>query len=288
MFDYIIIIFGIIWLIAASISDIKTKEVPNWLNFSLLSIAFGILSFKSLVLWSFSPILNGLLGFGIFFLVGNLMYYTKQWGGGDAKLLYGLGALFYEYPTNLETIFHPNLSLPFLAILFLNIIILGSIYGILISISLMITKRKLFLKKFKELNSKTKGVSKILSILLVLLIIATLFITKETSLKFIFILSGIFPIVLFYLFIAVKSIEEVCMYKKIKTSKLVEGDWVAETIKVNKKVVYNHKKSLGVTKDQIKIIKKYKEEVLIKEGIAFVPPFLIATIVSLLFGNFLF
>lgn len=284
MFDYIIAIIAVIWLIAASISDIKTKEVPDWLNFSLISIAFTIFIFKSIIQSSFNPILNSLIGFAIFFAIGNLMYYSRQWGGGDSKLLYGLGALFYQYPKGLTTIFNPNLNIPFLAILFLNLLIIGSIYGILISCSLMIKKRKKFAKQFKKLNNKTKKITRTLLVLAILLIISAMLLTQETQMRTILIIAAITPLVFFYLLISVKAIESICMYKKIKTTKLVEGDWIAEDIPG----IYNTKKSIGVTKKQIELIRKHKKDVIIKEGIAFVPPFLIATIISLMFGNVLF
>ena len=284
MFDYIIAIIAVIWLTAASISDIKTKEVPDWLNFSLISIGFAIFIFKSIVQSSFDPIINSLIGFAIFFAIGNLMYYSRQWGGGDSKLLYGLGVLFYQYPKGLTTIFNPNINMPFLAILFLNLLIIGSIYGILISFSLMIKKRKKFVKQFKKLNNKTKKITKTLLVLAGLLIISAFLLTQETQTRTILIIAAVTPLIFFYLLISVKAIESICMYKKIKVSKLVEGDWIAENIKG----IYNPKKSIGVTKKQIELIKKHKQEIIIKEGIAFVPPFLIATIISLIFGNVLF
>ncbi len=288
MLDYIIVLIGLIWLLIASISDIKTKEVPNWLNFSLVLIAFGIYGFKSILISSAKPVLGSLLGFAIFFVIGSLMYYSKQWGGGDAKLLYGLGALFHEYPSQLNNLFNANINLPFLAILFLNLVIFGSLYGILISITIMVKERKKFTKNFKGLFIKTKTVSFTLLVLAVLLIILSLILSIESSILIVLILAAIFPVIFFQLFLAVKAVENISMYKKIKTFKLVEGDWIAEKIKVDNKLIYDPKRSAGVTKKQIALIKKHKREVLIKEGIAFVPPFFIAAIVSLIFGNWLF
>ena len=73
----------------------------------------------------------------------------------------------------------------------------------------------------------------------------------------------------------------------IDTKKLVDGDWIAEDIIINNKLIYS-KKSLGVTKKQIEQIQKHKKKVLIKDGIAFIPAFLIGTIISILLGNFIF
>ena len=54
-------------------------------------------------------LLYSLITFGAFFDIGLIMYYTKQWGGGDSKLLMGLGALLPLYPN----IIIDNFSLKF-------------------------------------------------------------------------------------------------------------------------------------------------------------------------------
>ena len=85
----------------------------------------------------------------------------------------------------------------------------------------------------------------------------------------------------------VKSVEKSCMYEKISTSKLTEGDWIAEDIYKNKKLFLS-KNNIGVTKEQINFIKKIKKEILVKNGLPFVPSFLIAVIISLILGNIFF
>jgi Flp pilus assembly protein protease CpaA len=39
--DLFLIILAGIWLVIASLQDIKKREVPNWLNFSLIIFALG-------------------------------------------------------------------------------------------------------------------------------------------------------------------------------------------------------------------------------------------------------
>ena len=98
MLEIILLTVVGMWLIAATISDIKTKEIPNWLNFSLVIIAFSIFSIKSISQESINPLLKSITYFLIFLIIGNIMYYTKQWGGGDSKLLIALGAAIPVYP----------------------------------------------------------------------------------------------------------------------------------------------------------------------------------------------
>ncbi|RME55268.1 hypothetical protein D6777_01085, partial [Candidatus Woesearchaeota archaeon] len=91
-----------------------------------------------------------------------------------------------------------------------------------------------------------------------------------------------------YLYIIVKSVENVGMIKWVDVNKLVEGDWVAEPVKVKGKVICGPK-DLGLEKEQIKALKKHRvKKVLIKEGIAFVPSILLGVIATLIYGNFIF
>lgn len=287
MFDFIIIVIILTALIIASISDIKTKEVPDWLSFSLITIGFTIFIFKSIQEQSFSPVISSLLGMVIFFAIGSAMYYTKQWGGGDAKLLIGLGAILNQYPEKLLSIFSPNLNLYFPLILFINILLFGAIYGLIISIFLMIKKRKEFSKKFKIINTKTKKIRNTLLILAGILVLFNLLTTNLKSIEQLIYFSAIFPLLFFYLLISIKSIESVSMEKIILTSKLVEGDWVDEEVRINGKLIYSPK-SLGINKEQIELIRKHKKNIKVREGIAFIPSFLIGTIISLIFGNVIF
>ncbi|MBC8444383.1 prepilin peptidase, partial [Candidatus Woesearchaeota archaeon] len=87
------IIICIIALIIGSFTDIKTREVPDWLNYSLIFTGLSIHLIYSIIFWDFSFIIKSFLGFLTFFIMGNLMYYSGQWGGGDSKMIMGLGAL---------------------------------------------------------------------------------------------------------------------------------------------------------------------------------------------------
>ena len=75
------------------------------------------------------------------------------------------------------------------------------------------------------------------------------------------------------------------MTYKLKVNKLTEGDWILNDIFYKGKKIYS-RKSPGVTKEQIKLFIKYKmKEVLIREGIPFVPAIFLAVVFSLIFGN---
>jgi hypothetical protein len=77
------------------------------------------------------------------------------------------------------------------------------------------------------------------------------------------------------------------MIKKISVNKLTEGDWIIENVYYKNRLLYN-KNNPGITNSEIKLLKKFNiKYVLIKEGLPFVPSFLLALIISLIFGNIL-
>jgi preflagellin peptidase FlaK len=289
--EILLIAVVIAWFIAASIFDIKTREVPNWLSYSLIIISLTFKLLISIKESNFSYIGYSLLGFIIFFGLANLMYYTKQWGGGDSKLLIAVGVIFASYPSSLLKYFNPNLNAPFLLIVLLNILISGAVYGLILSFLLSLKNRNKFSKEFKTFIKKNefKKTRNITLILVIILIILSFFLIKNTNIKYLLIGLLIFPIIFIYAFSFLKSVEKSTMYKLIKIEKLTEGDWIVNSIKDNNKIIYNSK-SPGVTKEQIKKLVSLKkklriEQVLVKEGLPFVPAFLIGIILSLIFGN---
>ena len=74
-----------------------------------------------------------------------------------------------------------------------------------------------------------------------------------------------------------------CMIKKVDSENLVEGDWLYKDIKIKNKVIKS--KWDGLSKEEIRLIKMSKKNVLIKQGIPFVPVFLISFLV-LVFTEF--
>ncbi len=279
VFWYFLIIISLIWIIFATIVDIKKREVPDWLNYSLISIGIGSRLIYSIITKEFSYILYGLIGLAIGFGFGSLMYYTKQWGGGDSKLLMGLGAMFGNY--NPIKYFETVNTLPFLATFIINILIAGLIYGIIYSLFLGIKNHKNFLKEFKKYKFKE---IKIITPIVLVLIILSLIILNKGLYK---ILIPFFIVILIgaCLISLIRIIENISLYKNIDVNKLTEGDWLVNSIYKNKKLICKTR-NIGLTKEDIISLKKNNiKEVLIKEGIPFVPSFLIGFIVSIVFGD---
>ncbi len=267
VFSLSLITLAIISLIIASYEDLKKREVYNWISYGLLFIAFS-LRFLSSLYNGWEILISGLVGFGIYFFIGMLFYYTNQWGGADTMLLIALGMVigadFIYYPDSWDLIL-------FIILLFL----VGAIYGLLWSVGEAIFKRGLFIKSFnKKLKERKKERNISLMFALGFLIIG-LFLPP-------FLILTLFPILVYYLFISITSVEESCFLKMRSATKLVPGDWLEKRIKV--KGGYIKKKSLE-PEDLRRIVSHYgNKKILIKEGLPFVPNFLICYLL-LIFGQ---
>ncbi|MBU2590128.1 MAG: A24 family peptidase [Nanoarchaeota archaeon] len=276
--DILLIVVALIALLIASISDIKTKEVPDFVSFGLIAVALAIRLLYSLIFSEWSYFLYGLLGFGAMFAFGSLIYYTKQWGGGDAKLLMGLGAAFATTPFYLETS-----NIPFLIHMLTNLFIVGAVFGLISAFVLYLKNREATNKEFKKILIKAKNKIFIFLIVLLLMLIISIFLQGIYKIATIVLIGSIFIYLLLFFFI--KAIEKIGMFKMIPVNKLTEGDWVAENIKIKNKLIYS-KKSLGIEKYQIDQLKKAKiKKVLVKEGMAFVPSIAVGVILTLMIGN---
>lgn len=274
MIDIILITITIIALIIATIVDIKIHEVPDYLTYSLIFTGLAIKLIYSILANDFYYILYALIGLASMYLIGSLFYYTKQWGGGDTKLLIGIGI-------TLTTPKFITSNIPFLVTLFANIIIIGAVYSILIGLTLILIHWKKFILEFMQI-SKIKfyrNLELILFIISIFPLILIFFIEPKFLLLSLFLLLNLFPILL----ITFKSIEKVVMYKTRLTKNLVEGDWLINPIEKNNKILVKPR-NIGLTKEDIKLLIKNKiEKVLVKEGIPFVPAITLATIFTLIY-----
>ena len=281
-----LLILGLTALIIALISDIKTTEVPDYSNYFLIFSGISLRVLYSLISndWSFT--LTAVKVFPFIFILALLMYYTKQWGGGDAKLLMGLSLAFATYPSFLKDVFNPELIIDFPFVLFLNILIIGIFYSLIYAVFLTIKNyKKTFpsIKKFFKKNFKLIMSSGMLSLILVLVS----FVINDKTMSLVLMTISIMFLFLLIFYIFVKSIEEAIFIKTISILKLREGDWIITKIIKNGKTI--HTPFQEVTKQKIDLLKRYKiKEVTIKEGVVFTPVFLIALIISLIFGNLFF
>ncbi len=257
---------ALVWLVFATVEDLKKREVSNWLNFSLIILVLGARFFYSLFYEAdFNFFLTGLLGLGIFFILGNLLYHLKIFAGGDAKLMVALGAVI---PFSWGVSLNLYLLLDYILLFFF----FGALYGLFYTFFFAIRDFSKFkLEFFKKIKSKKK-------LLYPLIILGALLILIGTYYP-ILIAFGIYILIIPLLFIFTTSVEKVSLIREVSPSKLSEGDWLSQEIQFGKKKI--NVSWEGLTAQQIEIIKKHFKSVKIRYGIPFVPVFLISFLVFL-------
>ncbi|MBW2996626.1 A24 family peptidase [Candidatus Woesearchaeota archaeon] len=284
--DIILLSLAFVALIIGTVTDIKTREVPDWLNFSIIFAGIGIRLIYSSMTFDWIYLLEGAAGLAAFVILGYLMFYAGQWGGGDSKLLMGLGALI-----GLNLSLQPN---QLLIVFLFNVLLVGAVYGLIYSTTLAIIHREKFIKNFSKLmhSKQIQRFRRMRIIFLIMLILIIAYFLKGRLMD-IFVLSTLTIMIIllylsFYLVIFVKAVELSAMYRFITPEKLTEGDWIAKDVIVDKKKIVGPK-DLGIEKKQIKQLIELKKQgkiskVKVKYGIPFVPSFLAAFILTLGLG----
>lgn len=280
VFSIVILIIGFLVLLIGSFTDIRTREVPDWVDYGLIFAAIGARLAYSLATFDWSYLIEGILGFIAFFIIAYVMFYAGQWGGGDAKMMMGMGALV---GMRLEWL---DFSVSFIV----NIFLVGAVYGLVwTSVLAFVHRHKFWIEVKKIVHSpKMLRIRKMFIISALIMIILAMF-AGNLTLKLLLFAFVAFYLGTFYLWIFIKAVEKTCMYKFIPPEKLTEGDWIAKNIVVGGKRICGPK-DLGIEMSQIRQLIKLKrqkkiDKILIKEGIPFVPSFLIAFVATYLFGN---
>ena len=290
-------------LLTGSITDLKTREVPDWVNYGLIfsgvlvnalltfilpgqilveEATYNNLAYSQYIISSQSYLIGSILGLAIFFGIAYIMFYAGQWGGGDSKILMGLGAMI--------GIGAGSIGRQFLTGFFINSLFVGAAYGLLWSFFLVFNHKKKFICEFKRILSADNAVQakKLMLAALFFLLMSFFFIgaiyAKIAVLSFTFLILAAF-----YLWIFIKAVEKSCMQKLVEPAKLTEGDWIVNDVYAGRHYICGPK-DLGISKSQIrKLIQLYRQrkvkKILIKEGVPFVPSFFIAYILTMITGN---
>ena len=84
-----ILLVPVLLLVIASAIDLRTREIPDWISVALVLIGITAAGFGwAGVRWWM--VLSGLL---LGFLIGLALFRFAKFGGGDAKLIAGIGAI---------------------------------------------------------------------------------------------------------------------------------------------------------------------------------------------------
>jgi Flp pilus assembly protein protease CpaA len=267
----IIVLFVI--LITAAYIDIKTLEVPDWLNYAGIIIGLGVNSIYSVQQVSWQPIIGSVFGLLAGLAFGSLMYYTGQWGGGDAKLLIAVGAIIGG-----------ELALQSFGVSFLfNLFILGALWGVCYTIFLGIRNYSKTKEKWKLIVAKKKWL-RMTTLAIAIGLIVTGLVVRELMLPFFLLALGVY--FTYHLILLIKAVELSSMHKRITPDKLTEGDWLIEEVCIDGEKIAGPSKT-GLQKKELDVLrlKCANKKICVKYGVPFTPAFLLAFIATLVVGN---
>jgi len=247
-----------IGLVVASLQDLKRREVDNWLNLLLVLMGSSYIFFSSIFEGNYDSIF--VLGFSlvVLYIFSNVFYYGRVFAGGDAKLLFSMTPFFVAVGF-FETFLN-------VGVFVLYLMGVGSVYGLCFSFVL-------YLRDFKKINERIKKDASNIYYKCFITLGVLFFVFGFFSFSWLFFVLGIFFVGFPSLLIFSRGLEEVSMTRFVSGRELREGDWLAKSVRVGKRVIEASWE--GITKEEIKILKK-KRKIEIKEGIPFVPSFLIA------------
>ena len=275
MLENLLMLVVLAALLVSSYIDLKSRKVPDWISYGLIFAGLGLRLIDSISISSYGPILYGIIGLAVTFALALLMFYTGIWGGGDSKILMGLGAVI-----GLDKF----TTISFLVLFIFASFIVSGIYGIFYALYLASKHWKSFKMEFGEIRHKQNvRRARIAAIISVILSIILFFVLDHLYGLFIMLLAAMAYLTV-QSWIFMKAIEKSCLINEKDVDDLVEGDWIVKVVIVKNKKICGPKE-LGLTKHQIGLLKKYRiKKVIVKDGIPFVPSFLIAYLISL-FAN---
>jgi hypothetical protein len=205
-----------------------------------------------------------------------VFYYGRVFAGGDSKLLIALGVVL-PFESFWDLFF---VTFGFLFVLFF----IGTFYSLIYSFVISVKQRKKFNKEFKIRIKKSKVVFYI-----TLMLIIVLFITEGimTNNWMFWVISSICLVLLALLYVFLMAVDR-CMISLRNPARLAEGDWIINSIKVGNRWI--RKSVHGLSLEEIKLLKEKGRSIYVKDGIPFIPVFLMAFItvvaISILLPDF--
>jgi Flp pilus assembly protein protease CpaA len=327
----IALILAFFGVVLATIQDLKTREVPDSLSSGLIALGFAM----ALVRWALGDgwgvVVNSALGFGFGYGIGAALYFLRQWGGGDAKLLAGLGAMLgffssesaisvgfsntgigvavgivlftgaiaylsrHEGRTSVVSTLSGGLGLAGVSLfigsftfgltdLFLPgylvvVFLCGALWGVFMLLCLAWRNREAVRIGVRDRIAIYAGFVFGLIVIAAVLVFG---LPLSGLLVFLALLTALSPLVL----VISRSFEQTLFVRSVTPDELVLGDWLAEDVVVDGVVVIAASNP-GLSALQIDELRDLWDRqaivrILIKDGIAFVPAFLFAFLVVLM------
>jgi Flp pilus assembly protein protease CpaA len=254
--------------------DVRTTEFPDWLPYSIIIVSLALRGVMSLMSWDFSYILNSIL-IGILFLgFGMGLYYSRQWGDGDAWLLGSLGFAFPDAAGFAYTSF-----IPFPAAILFNFFFIAFFYLLVYSIALGLMSPDTSRKFIGEMREDLRRMVYMTGGFAVACVATVIFVTSYFAMP----VSLFLPVILSPLLLL--SVIIFMRYGRFVEANLFKRRVPASRIRVGD-VLFDGKWR-GLTEKEVRVIRKKGKPVWIKEGVRFAPAFVITIFFTLFYGNIL-
>jgi len=279
-----------LFLLLASYFDLKTGEIPEKLTRGLIVIIIIIAMIHSLYTLDSSFLLTSVVVGTSFFILGYIMFYLGEWGGGDVKLLAGIGCSLgllssMNYFTELSSSTYLEGIFPYYVDYFINLAIVSSPYVIIYSFLLGLMKPMVF----EEFTGYCKKKS---SIMLILLSFAPFLLVLNLGMNRLALVYLFIPL-LVLISLYLKAVEEIALQKTIDVNELKEEDVLANDLIVDGRKVASKRNMEGLDRNQIIEIKRLASEgkisgsIKVRWGIRFAPILFLAFLLTLIFGDVL-
>jgi len=282
MLEVLIFLAALIGSSIAAVYDLKTTEIPDQIPYAMTVIAIVFVFVEAFLQKSFMPILVSFVSGIVLLILGFLMYYLGQWGGGDAKLLAAIGFMSPGL-----SLIAKNIQFPFALSYYLNLMFIGyTVYTLAYVAFLSILNKKVFHQFFLSIKSAANTILIFSSVLFLVFVFLNWFVFHSLGLSIdlqLMLVNSLFflflSLFLFFLWKFLKVGNEVLFKKRIPVSKLKVGDMLLE-----------NKLYEGLTAREVRKIKKSgKKYVWIKSGICFAPMFPLVLLFTCFLGDaFLF
>lgn len=280
----VVIGITVLFLMLASLYDLKTGEIPEKITRGLIVVILIMAAIYSISSVNPSFLAQSLLmGVG-FFIFGYLMFYLGEWGGGDVKLLAGVGCSIgflnsVDHFAEMESIF------PYYMDYFLNLVMVAVPYVIVYSFLLGLINPKVFAEFVNSLGRKR-------SLLAIALSFTPSLITLSIDMPKLAIMYLLVPplvILALYLY----AVEKIALQKTIDVQELKEEDILANDLIVDEKKIASRRNMEGVSKDQVAEIQRLASEgkiprtITVRWGVRFAPILFFAFLLTVFLGGVL-
>jgi len=280
-----VIAIALLFLILASIQDLKSGEIPDKISVGFTIAIMLLAASLAIHAKNITPLLNAItLGVG-YFIAAYILYKLGQWGGGDVKMLLGLGctlglinSLGYSWNSPL---------VPYYLSYFLNMGFVALPYALLYMLILSCKKTEVY-TEFRKKIFETKTL-----ILLAISIALPLAFYLTTSFPFFIVFSAILP-AFTLISVYLKTTEKMLLTKIIPVFELKEADALAEDLKYDGKKIALRRDIEGLSREQLLLVKKLAaerkipSEIKIRWGVKFMPIITFAFLITLYSGDLMF